>query len=473
MLNRFLTASRNKHSSSAALPEPPQKRQRTVPAPISLPPSQELDIYVFGAGEFGELGLGSKPINGQGPTNVRVPRHNKLLDSFNVTQIAVGGMHCVGLTRQGQIVTWGVNDHGALGRDTVWEAPTRHMDEESGSDEDEIDLNPKESTPTAIPETYLGSGEYTFVQVAATNSASFALTTSGQLLGWGTFSGDDGAVGFLPESAMQAAKTNTDEQKLQRAPVLIPHLSRIISLATGNNHVLALSQQGRVYAWGAGGQCQLGLRTRTTRYTALSPHILTLTGIKQVACGGYHSFAIADNGLVYSWGLNNFGQTGISQNAGEDDAFIAQPTVVESLRPYKICFIKGGEHHSIACTANGEILVWGRCDDGQAGIPLDNVPKEHLVLDSRERPRILLRPTVVEGIKGATAVAAGVDTSFAVDREGKAWSWGYGDGYRTGLGTGNTIGEASCMAKGDGVEKRIVFVGAGGQFGVLGGIAES
>src|ERR1700716_3669456 len=110
---------------------------------------------------------------------------------------------------------------------------------------------------------------------------------------------------------MQAAKTKNDKQKLQRTPVLIPHLSQITSLATGSNHILALSHQGRVYAWGAGGQSQLGLRTRTTCYSALSPHLLMVTGIKEVACGAYHSFALAENGLVYTWGLNNFGQTGI------------------------------------------------------------------------------------------------------------------------------------------------------------------
>ena len=69
-------------------------------------------------------------------------------------------------------------------------------------------------------------------------------------------------------------------------------------------------------------------------------------------------------------------------------------------------------------------------------------------------------------------MAAGIDTSFAVDGEGRSWAWEYGDGCRTGLGTGNTVGEARYMVKGDGVGKRIVFVGAGGKFGVLGSVAE-
>jgi regulator of chromosome condensation len=114
---------------------------------------------VFGAGEFDELGLGAKPVGDEKPTNVCAPRRNKLLD--NVIQIAVGDMYCVALTSQGRIVTWGVNDHRALGRETVWEAPTRDIDEGSRSEdsEDDTDLNPKECTPTVVPEADLGNGE--------------------------------------------------------------------------------------------------------------------------------------------------------------------------------------------------------------------------------------------------------------------------------------------------------------------------
>jgi len=98
-------------------------------------------------------------------------------------------MHCVALTHDQKIVTWGVNDNGALGRDTGWEAPTRDIDHESNSEdsEGESDLNPKESTPTAIPQKDLGNGNRIFAQVAATDSASFALTSDGMVWGWGTF----------------------------------------------------------------------------------------------------------------------------------------------------------------------------------------------------------------------------------------------------------------------------------------------
>jgi regulator of chromosome condensation len=74
---------------------------------------------------------------------------------------------------------WGVNDDGALGRDT-------DLDSED-EDEDNV-LSPKESTPTAIPIEFFGKGVEPFAQVAATDSASFALTLDGSVYGWGTFS---------------------------------------------------------------------------------------------------------------------------------------------------------------------------------------------------------------------------------------------------------------------------------------------
>jgi regulator of chromosome condensation len=158
-------------------------------APLDAPPTRRLDIYVFGSGENGELGLGAEKRNGKKPKDVRRPRLNDLLDAqtVGVVQIAVGGMHCVALTYDNQIITWGVNDNGALGRDTTWEAPERDIsDEDSEEDDDDSGLNPKESTPTAISAASFDTGAV-FVQVAATDSASFALTEEGTVYSWGTF----------------------------------------------------------------------------------------------------------------------------------------------------------------------------------------------------------------------------------------------------------------------------------------------
>jgi regulator of chromosome condensation len=61
---------------------------------LNQAPSQRLDVYVFGSGESGELGLGHFKRNGKAPTNVKRPRLNDLLDAkaVGIVSLDVGGM---------------------------------------------------------------------------------------------------------------------------------------------------------------------------------------------------------------------------------------------------------------------------------------------------------------------------------------------------------------------------------------------
>lgn len=163
----------------------PVKKAKVLPE-INKVSTQRLNVYVFGEGDMGELGLGS----GKGVKNVKRPRLNPHLaaDQVGVVQVAVGGMHVVALTADNKIVTWGVNDQGACGRDTTWDGGLKDMDADDSDDSDAEDsgLNPKEATPTAIPSRAFPEGTR-FVQVAAGDSISFALTVDGSVYGWGTF----------------------------------------------------------------------------------------------------------------------------------------------------------------------------------------------------------------------------------------------------------------------------------------------
>jgi len=124
-----------------------KKHQRQSSSAISIvnaPPvlkSEKLNVYVFGSGSMGELGLGPDA----NTKIVKRPRLNPHLpiDRIGVVDLAVGGMHCAVISHQGKIYTWGVNDQGALGRDTTWQALSKDMDaEESDVDSEESGLNP-------------------------------------------------------------------------------------------------------------------------------------------------------------------------------------------------------------------------------------------------------------------------------------------------------------------------------------------
>jgi regulator of chromosome condensation len=208
---------------------------------------------------------------------------------------------------------------------------------------------------------------------------------------------NNGTFGLTKEQAVQGSK-------IQTRPVLIPGLSKIKSLTADGNHVLALNKSGMVFAWGCNEQNQLGTRvyprrlTTLSQYDSLIPSPIFLPGRKvvSISCGLYHSSAIDSERQVYSWGLNNFGQTGLSDRVGDNGAVIDLPSPIHNLKSYRIRQIAGGNHHSIACTEDDElVLVWGRCDDSQMGISFQNMPRENLLFDSRNRPRILLKPSQV------------------------------------------------------------------------------
>jgi len=163
-----------------------------------------------------------------------------------------------------------------------------------------------------------------------------------------------------------------------------------------------LDHNSNVFTWGWGEQHQLGRRiSHRTRANALTPSRIGLPGrkIKDIACGAFHSFAIDDEDRVYTWGLNNFGQTGIANGAGEANAVISTPTIIQNLQPYKIKEIQGGLHHSIAWTEDRKALVWGRCDDSQLGIPIENLSPTDLIFNSQNKPRILSKPATIPGNK--------------------------------------------------------------------------
>ncbi|KAL8945157.1 MAG: hypothetical protein Q9211_000309 [Gyalolechia sp. 1 TL-2023] len=442
------------------------KKTKVKPAPkkvvICHAPTARLHVYVFGEGSSGELGLGTA----KNAIDVKRPRLNALLpaDTVGVVHVACGGMHVAALTHDGKVLTWGVNDQGALGRDTKWEGGLRDV----GASDDESDagsdsgLNPFESTPAAITTFPEGT---VIVKLSAGDSHTLALTDEGLVYGWGTFRNNEGILGFNKDTLVQ----NT--------PALLPGLKKIVDITSGANHALARDQKGVVYTWGAGQQNQLGFRMmERKRYDSLNPSLLRLRGknIRYIACGADHSFAIDGKEQVWSWGANSFGATGIYGNAGEDNAVIISPTVVTNLNLENdtITHMAGGTHHSLASTVNGRCLVWGRFDGSQTGIDVSAVTDDDVVRDTKGNARILIRPTQVPGVQNCATVAAGSDHSLAITEDGKGYSWGFSANYQTGQGTDDDVTAATLFNNTAVRDKHLNWAGAGGQYSILTATAE-
>ena len=275
----------------------------------------------------------------------------------------------------------------------------------------------------------------------------------------------DGILGFLPGEA----------KKEEPVPVLLPNLKNIVHICSGSNHALAIDKKGGVFAWGAGEQNQLGYhivqRTSTEKGGSLKPQPLRtrLRTYKAIYTGADHSFAIDKQDRVWAWGLNSFGGCGIEEGAGDDNAVIYTPQIVKSLtfENDSITHMEGGNHHSIALTANGKALTWGRVDGCQVGLDMDTVPSTSVITDEHEKPRILIVPTELPNIGKATWVAAGSDHNIVLNDKGYAYSWGLSATLQTGLGTTEDVKLPTHIDNTAVRGKILNWAGCGGQYSIM------
>jgi regulator of chromosome condensation len=472
--DRSTKRSRTAEPKAAAAKPRKVAKPKTIKAPKARPvinevPTVRENVYVFGDGSSGELGFGAA----KKATDVKRPRLNPLLDAktVGVVGLAAGGMHSVALTHDHKILTWGVNDNGALGRDTAWSGGLRDVsddnDDDSDSDEEDpgLELNPKESLPTEVDPSAFPSGTK-FVQIAAGDSCSFAVTDEGLVYGWGTFRDDKGIFGF-------ALDKNNKVIKQQNTPILIEELKNIKQIECGENHAIALDNKGAVYAWGCGQQDQLGRRL-VQRHAEQNLHPTPLHLPKHgkvvtIAAGPNHSFAVGTNGEVWAWGLNSFAQTGIPYADNVDNDIITGPTKVASLKDYNIKMMAAGGQHSLALTEDGTTLAFGRMDNFALGLDFASLPvddPEAVRKDEKGSPRILFKPSAVP-IPAAAFIACGIDHNIAITPEGKAYSWGFNDSYQCGQGEEENVKVPKLIDNTAVREVKLVWAGCGGQFSMI------
>ncbi|KAH8975211.1 hypothetical protein BDL97_01G143600 [Sphagnum fallax] len=167
---------------------------------------------------------------------------------------------------------------------------------------------------------------------------------------------------------------------------------RIITVAAGGRHTLALSDGGQVWGWGYGGEGQLGLgsRLRVISTPQLIPCLGTPEGgldqsrlvsgcftatvpgnyIKAIACGGRHSAVITDAGalLTFGWGL--YGQCG--QGSTDDEM---SPCHVATLVGLPVSGVAAGLWHTLCITDSGDVYACGGNQFGQLGVGGDHAEK--------------------------------------------------------------------------------------------------
>jgi regulator of chromosome condensation len=199
-------------------------------------------------------------------------------------------------------------------------------------------------------------------------------------------------------------------------------------LSTSEVASVAGSQEnkGRCFVFGTGDGGQLGLGDDVDELPR--PRWLNTVPsgalVMKIACGGMHTLAIVEGGLVYSWGVNDEGALGRLANkdvAGSEST----PGLVDLPSAAIAVDLSTGDSHVAVVTADGAIVAWGtfRTSSG-------------LYAFTPEGEQICRTPTTRYvpdcDASRAVATASGTDHVLALTKAGEVYSWGCGEKGRLG-----------------------------------------
>ena len=244
----------------------------------------------------------------------------------------------------------------------------------------------------------------------------------------------DGDVYWLGEAAFAGAIENID---------LPPRkvFAGAKDIAASQGFGLFLKADGSVWGMGRNDHGQLATGTKNDDYERVSVEggefdivaqpIKIMDGVIAVSAGDKTSMVIKDDGSLWGWGDNEYGQLG---NGRYGDGLFESNDQLE-LKPVKIMedviFVTqtsgaGTSAHALAIKTDGSLWAWGDNGHGQIG---DGQRGD----DSIYNVDLVAVPTKV--LEGAVAAAAGSFYSLALKADGSLWSWGDNDCGQLGDGT--------------------------------------
>ena len=181
----------------------------------------------------------------------------------------------------------------------------------------------------------------------------------------------DGTVWTIGNNAKGTIGNGTTENVNVPTSVYIDEdtaLNNIVKIAVGTDHVLALTKNGNVYAWGANSYGQLGQNdTNSLSYAKLvlgEDGSSYLSNIVDISAGAYGSSAIDKDGNVYVWGNGSYGEIG---NKATDSKNLPTKTTIKNAIQVSM-----GQGQVAVLTSEGVVWSWGRNSNGQLGINCTN-----------------------------------------------------------------------------------------------------
>uniref|UniRef100_A0AAQ5X8K5 non-specific serine/threonine protein kinase n=1 Tax=Amphiprion ocellaris TaxID=80972 RepID=A0AAQ5X8K5_AMPOC len=342
-----------------------------------------------GSGKLHSLPLSSVYTWGSGiSTPLRLPMLNT-----EVLQVSLGRTQKMGVTKSGRLITW--------------EAPS------VGSGEASLPGVVEQMQPQFISRFLEGQSGVTIKSVSCGDLFTTCMTDRGIIMTFG--SGSNGCLGH-------GNFNDVTQPKIVEA--LLGY--ELVQVSCGASHVLAVTNEREVFAWGRGDNGRLGLGTQDTHNCPQQVCLPVEFEAQRVVCGVDCSMIISTQYSIVACGSNRFNKLGLDKTAsGEEPNPSNQVEEVHSCSPVqsaplnseKTVYIDLGTAHSVAVTKRGQCFTFGSNQHGQMGC------------SSRRSSRV---PYLVPGLQGITMAACGDAFTLAIGSEGEVYTWGKGARGRLG-----------------------------------------
>jgi hypothetical protein len=244
--------------------------------------------------------------------------------------VAAGTSHSLALKRDGTLWGWGSNASGQLGDGTINSSPRTRAAQ----------------VPWLSGVTAVSAGAHHSVALKTDGA------TAGSLWVWG-----ENSNGQLGDG------TTT----IQTRPTRV--LENVVQADAGMLHTLAVLSNGATLGFGHNSYGQIGDATTTSPRLSPVP-VSGVTSPRQLSAGGYSSLFLLGDGTLMGTGYNSVGEVGdgtlVQRTSPVPVAWLSDVVTASTARKM-VSLHEVPETHSLAITANGVVWSWGGNNYGQLG----------------------------------------------------------------------------------------------------------
>ncbi len=220
----------------------------------------------------------------------------------------------------------------------------------------------------------------------------------------------------------------------QAVPLLLSPEIRVKRVLVGKDCAALLSDSGGVFTWGSSSaQGRLG---HVNKQGSVGPRrvfgSITSRRIVDIAVGSAHMLAVDDFGFAFGWGLNRMNLLGIRSPSASLN-YYSVPTSINTLAGHRIVAVAAGTDHSIFLSDKGWPFVAGNASQGKLGLFADESGCSNHISDCPIRINVLApkkwarADAVARNEEPALAIrkiSAGPGHSLLLDSEGSVWGFG-------------------------------------------------